>query len=142
MSLQTRSDYCYGLSVQLFAFPKPQGDAVVIGGLSNGQLHWTRVLSRRAAGMLWVSLAQLLDPQRAQTYLSQLTTLGMRERARPTITTTVVVDVTDEGKYEICGTSGQQTWSAAFGETEARAFWLVLSQALRLQLERRVSQSQ
>jgi hypothetical protein len=70
-----------------------------------------------------------------------LTTLGMREPAMPTITTSVVVDVSDAGEYEICGMSGQQTWSAAFGETEARAFWLALSQALRAQAERRVSQS-
>ncbi len=141
MSSRSRPQYCYGLSVQLFAFPKPQGDAVVIGGLSAGRLRWTRVLSQRAAGMLWVSLAQLLDPQHAQAYLSRLTTLGMREPAMPTITTSVVVDVSDAGEYEICGTSGQQTWSAVFGETEARAFWLALSQALRAQMARRVSQS-
>lgn len=121
----------YGLSAHVFAFPKPQGDAIVIGGLSGRRQRWTRVLSHRAAGMLWVALAQALEPERARTYLSELATFPMRELNKPTITTSVKVDPIDDVGYEICGTSGEQSWSAILNETEARAFWQALTRALR-----------
>lgn len=142
MSPHVRTRYEYGLSDHVFAFPKPQGNAIVIGGASASRLRWTRVLSFQAASMLWASLAQLLDPQRAQDYLSRLATLTMREPDKPTITTSVIVDITDEGGYEVYGISGQQIWSAVLSETDARALWRALSIALRAQANRRRASTQ
>lgn len=125
----------YGFSQHVFAFRKPNSTSLVIGGLSASRLRWTRVLSRRAAGCLWVYLAQMLEPTRVMPYIGLLDTSPMRESSLPTITSRVTVDALDEGGCEIVGQSGDQVWGVNMTDEHARLFWQALTLALHLHNE-------
>lgn len=123
----------YGVSQQMFAVRKPNDSSIVIGGLSVAlRQRWTRVLSRRAAGLLWVYLAQLYDPETTQQRIAGNDTQPMREPALPTITTAVMVDALDDGGCEIIGKSGERRWAFLLSAEQGRLFWAALGHTLGL----------
>ncbi len=120
----------YGLSTSLFVNRKRSGESLVVGGVSENSSRWTRVLSHRAAQMLWYQLTQLLFPEKSDVVTGLVSTTPLRSESLPTVTTHVTVDGHDGGVYDIMGWVGEQSWSARVNGMEARVLWKALDVAL------------
>ncbi len=55
----------YGLTNELFANRKGEGETIILGGIGTGSSRWARVLTRRAAHQLWYRLTWLLFPEKS-----------------------------------------------------------------------------
>lgn len=128
MSSQPKSSY--GLSNNLFVSRKAGGESIVIGGIAENAARWTRVLTQRAAQMLWFNLTQLLFPDKSDMVTAMVMTAPLRSSDLPTITTHVTVDQAKNGNFEVTGWIGSQTWMLALDAIEARRFWTALDIAL------------
>ena len=93
----------YGLSTNLFVSRKRGGESLVVGGVGEDESRWTRVLSQRAAQMLWYHLTQLLFPEKSDMVTALVSTAPLRSDSLPTITTHMTVDMRDDGGYDIAG---------------------------------------
>lgn len=120
----------YGHARNLFVTRKASGDSIVVGGVAEDSTRWTRVLSQRAAQMLWFNLTQLLYPERSDKVNALITTAPLRSADLPTITTHTTVDKGDDGAYEVTGWIGSHTWGLTLDEGEAHRFWSALDGAL------------
>jgi len=120
----------YGLSTNLFVHRKTGGESIVVGGTAQDDSKWTRVLSQRAAQMLWFYLVQLLFPEKSDMVTALVTTAPLRSSDMPTITTHLSVDKTTDGSFEITGWVGDQTWLVRLNDQETRRFWTALDIAL------------
>lgn len=127
MSLPTQD---YGYTAHLFAAQKPNSDSIVIGGFSEFRLRWTRVLTPRAAQMLWFRLAQGLYPESSSTLIARVSTAPMRSPLLPTITSQVQVDSLESGDFEVSARSGAQDWTFRLNPLEAGKFWHQLDRVL------------
>jgi hypothetical protein len=122
--------HSYGLSSNLFVSRKASGDSIVMGGTAADATRWTRVLSQRAAQMLWLHLARLLYPDKADMLTALIATAPLRDSTRPTITTHMTVDPCEDGSYEIAGWIDGQAWHTQLDVPEATRFWTALDIAL------------
>ncbi|MBZ0293970.1 MAG: hypothetical protein K8L99_15510 [Anaerolineae bacterium] len=120
----------YGLSTNLFASRKASGESLVVGGIGEDSSRWTRVLSTRAAQMLWFHLTRLLFPEKSEMVTALVSTAPLRSNTLPTITTHMVVDPVEGGGVEIIGWVGDNTWWVRLNDYEARRFWTALDLAL------------
>lgn len=120
----------YGHATNLFVTRKASGDSIVVGGIAQDSSRWARVLSQRAAQMLWFNLTQLLYPDQSDKVNALITTAPLRGADLPTITTHTTVDKTDDGSYEVTGWIGSYTWRLTLDEAEAFRFWKALDGAL------------
>jgi hypothetical protein len=120
----------YGHSTDLFVNRKRSGESLVVGGIGQDQARWTRVLSHRAAQMLWYHLTQHLFPEKCDVVTALATTAPLRNDTMPTITTHVQVEYQNNSCYDIVGWVGGETWWVRLNEPEARRFWAVLDMAL------------
>lgn len=120
----------YGLSTNLFVSRKAHGDSLVVGGIGENENRWTRVLSQRAAQMLWYHLTRQLFPEKSDMVTALVSTTPLRGDHMPTITTHMTVETRDEGGFDIVGVVGEQTWWVRLTEYEARRFWTALDIAL------------
>jgi hypothetical protein len=120
----------YGLSTNLFVHRKSGGESIVVGGTAHDDSKWTRVLSQRAAQMLWFYLTQLLFPEKSEMVTALVTTAPLRSSDLPTITTHTTVDKTEDGLFEITGWVGDQSWLVKLSDQEIRGFWTALDIAL------------
>jgi len=120
----------YGLSTNLFVSRKANGDSLVVGGIGEDESRWTRVLSQRAAQMLWYHLTRLLFPEKSDMVTALVSTSPLRAENMPTITTHVTVDQAENGGFDLMGWVGEQTWWVRLTEYEARRFWTALDIAL------------
>jgi hypothetical protein len=120
----------YGLSSNVFVAPKVNTQAVVIGGIGEDTGKWTRVISLRAAQLLWFHLTQQLFPDKAAQVTAAVHTAQARGFEMPTITTHVTVDRLDGGQLEITGWVGEQTWAARLTPIESQRLWNALDIAL------------
>jgi hypothetical protein len=123
-------DQNYGLSTDLFVNRKRTGESLVVGGVGEDESRWTRVLSQRAAQMLWHQLTQLLFPEKSEMVTALVSTTPLRSDSLPTVTTHITVDGHDNGIFDIVGWVGEHTWLAQLTEVEARRFWKALDVAL------------
>lgn len=122
--------HAYGLSKNLFVSRKASGDSIVIGGIAEDASRWTRVLSQRAAQMLWFNLTQLLYPDQSGKVNAMITTAPLRGTDLPTITTHTTVDQLDQNSYEVTGWVGNHNWTLRLEHQEALSFWSALDSAL------------
>lgn len=122
--------HSYGLSSNLFVSRKASGDSIVMGGTAEDTTRWTRVLSPRAAQMLWFHLARLLYPDKSDMITALIATAPLRDATRPTITTHMTVDLDANGSYEIAGWIDGQSWQTHLDAPEATRFWRALDFAL------------
>ncbi len=120
----------YGISMDVFITRKPQGESLVLGGVGERYGRWTRVLTLRAAQLLWFHLTGVLFPERAERVTTIAVTAPLRGDDRPTITTHLEVVRTADGFIEMIGWAGQDTWWARLPQNEARALWARLDQLL------------
>lgn len=120
----------YGLSTNLFVSRKTGGESLVVGGVAEDASRWTRVLSQRAAQMLWFNLTRLLFPEKSDMVTALVTTAPLRSENLPTITTHMTVDQREDGAFEIAGWVADQMWWVCLSEYEARRFWTALDIAL------------
>jgi hypothetical protein len=118
------------MSKELFVSRKRSGESMVVGGVSVDEARWTRVLSHRAAQMMWYQLTQLLFPEKSDIVTGLVSTTPLRSESLPTVTTHVTVDGHAGGIYDINGWVGEASWSATVNEAEARRFWKALDVAL------------
>jgi len=120
----------YGLSTNLFVSRKAESDSIVVGGIGEDTTRWTRVLSHRAAQMLWFHLTRFLFPEKSDMVTALVTTAPLRSATLPTITTHMMVDKLQSGGYEFMGMVGEQTWWVRLNDYEAHRFWTALDIAL------------
>lgn len=122
-----------GLSSDLFVSRLPKGDSLVVGGKINGkddESKWTRILSRRAAHLLWYRLTLLLFPEKAKLVTAIVATAPLRPSTGPTVTTHIEVVPTDDSYYDISGMMGNVTWWVKLSNFEARRLWAALDMTL------------
>jgi RNA polymerase subunit RPABC4/transcription elongation factor Spt4 len=123
----------YGISTELFVAPKPGGKSLVVGGVGEDKARWMRVLSSRAAQLLWFNLVQLLDPENSAVAKSAGMTAEMRDVALPSVTTHMEVEQVDgEDLYQIVGwVENHPMWRAQLSVSDAQRFLMALDGALR-----------
>lgn len=120
----------YGSSTNLFVSRKRSGESLVVGGVGEDDSRWTRVLSQRAAQMLWYHLTKLLFPEKSDMVTALVSTSPLRGDSLPTITTHMTVDRHSDGGFDIAGWVGEQTWWVHLTPYEAQRFWTALDIAL------------
>ncbi|MBL8163311.1 MAG: hypothetical protein JNJ61_15090 [Anaerolineae bacterium] len=120
----------YGYSTNLFVSRKASSDSIVMGGTAEDSSRWTRVLSQRAAQMLWFHLTRFLFPEKSDMVTALVTTAPLRASDLPTITTHINVDQIETGGFELSGWVGEQSWLVRLNEHDARQFWTALDIAL------------
>ncbi len=122
----------YGLSTGLFVTRKPGGRSLVVGGIGEGDMRWTRVLSNRAAQLLWFHLVQFLYPDRSANIKAEVMTAPIRGANLPTVTDHMEVEATEDKKgFQIIGYTGSRpVWRASLAKNDAQQFWTALDAAL------------
>jgi len=128
MSINTKR--IYGISTELYIVSKPNTDAFVIGGLVEDLSRWTRVLSTRAAHMLWFHIARLLMPEQMEQVTTVFNTTPLRSAVLPTITNHCTVERLNDAYLEITGWAGEQSWTVHVTNEEATNFWTTLDKLL------------
>lgn len=129
MNNMSKSEFEYGESTDLFVTRKSNGGSIVLGGTGEDTSKWIRILSNRAAQLLWFQVTQELHPDKAKKATTVVTTAPMREANSPTITTHTNFEKA-QNFYSIVGWIGNKTWQADLTEQEAERFWIALSRAL------------
>jgi hypothetical protein len=119
----------YGYSQEMYVLRKG-GDTFVLGGVTQDGSRWTRVLSKRAAQMLWFHMSRLLFPTEADDVTAGLPTAMMRGVSLPSITQHMVLEAGEQGGIEITGYTSAGTWSVQLVDAEVQRLWLSLDQAM------------
>lgn len=120
----------YGASKDLFVTRKVGSDGFIIGGTGVDDTKWTRVLTQRAAQLLWYQLIQYLFPEKSQMVKALAVTAPMRNASLPTVTAHLMVNKLSDTEYEIMGWAGQNVWQTSVNIIAARQFWVVLDRTL------------
>jgi hypothetical protein len=128
MSINTKR--VYGISTELYIVSKPNTDAFVVGGQAEDLSRWTRVLSTRAAFMLWFHIARLLMPEHIEQVTTVFNTTPLRSAVLPTITNHCMVEPVNKAYVEITGWAGEQSWVVHVTNEEATEFWSALDKLL------------
>lgn len=121
-----------GLCRDLFVSSRPEEQTISIGGIAFDNAQWTRVLSKRAAHLLWYRLTRALFPEKAQKVTSLVSTAPLSPLSlSPTVTSHVNVEHTEDNDYfMVSGTMGKSVWEIQFNILEARRLWTALDLAL------------
>ena len=125
----------YGHATNLFLTRRPDGDNLILGGIAADTSRWTRILSYRAAQMMWFHLTKLLYPDKADMVTALVSTAPLRSINVPNITTQATVSKTSAAEkandvYFIAGRSTSGTWEIRLSDYEAHRLWTVLDVAL------------
>ncbi len=120
----------YGLGYNLFVAPKTSTHSIVIGGMAEDTSRWTRVISRRAALLLWFYLTKHLFPEKAVRVTALVQTMPARTVELPTITHHIEVTRLPNEMLEITGRVAQQTWLLRLTASESQRLWDALDVAL------------
>jgi hypothetical protein len=120
----------YGFSSGFFVSPKSGSQSVVIGAVAENGGRWTRVLSLRAAHLLWFHFARFLFPERAENFTAGIMTAISRADEQPSITDHLVVHAVTHDIYEIIGSVSGQSWVFQVHNQDAHHLWSVLDVAL------------
>lgn len=124
----------YGTTLDWFVVQKHSaaGAVLAIGGTTRSADRWIRLLSRRAAIVLWLRLTEILYPDHFKSMNAQLGTLPIRDSALPTVTNQVILEMPQAGVFELTGSAGGHAWTAQFDDVEAQRLWSALNSALSL----------
>jgi hypothetical protein len=128
--MASEPSHAYGLATNLFVSRKASSDSIIVGGVAEDASRFARVLSQRAAQMLWFYLTRHLFPDKSDMVTALVSTAPLRGTNLPTITTHVVVDKLEDGGFEVLGWAGEQSWGWQMNEYEAHRFWTSLDIAL------------
>src|SRR5712691_4421648 len=121
----------YGLTNELFANRKGEGETIILGGIGTGSSRWARVLSRRAAHQLWYRLTWLLFPEKSTQVTGMAQTAPLHPPNQTSLTTHFeIVRNTDSHTYDIMGWIGDDTWWFRVDDHNARHLWIALDKAL------------
>lgn len=120
----------YGFSRETYVLRKGGGDTFIIGGVCADGTRWTRVLSKRAAQMLWFHLARFLFPADADDVTAGLPTAMLRGVNLPSITQHILLEPTDRGSIEITGYTSAGAWTAQLVDQEVQRLWISLDQVM------------
>jgi len=120
----------YGRTVSPFACLKPNSESVLLGGIGDDGERWTRVITSRAARLLWYHLGAMLDPERFAEHVIGLGTVPIRSAGLPNITSDFHIDPIDSGGCEVLGRGSGSEWSARFESEGARQLWAALDDIL------------
>ncbi len=120
----------YGRTVSPFACLKPNSESVLLGGIGDDGERWTRVITSRAARLLWYHIGSMLDPERFAQHIIGLGTVPIRSAGLPNITSDFHIDFTDSGGCEVLGRGSGSDWSALFEPESVRQLWTALDDLL------------
>ncbi len=121
--MPTQFQRAYGLTFNFFAFRKPNSESVIIGGDGENSARWTRVLTGRAAKILWYQLGLTLFPARFETISPKFHTVPYRSSSQPSITSELQLEKLPSGFIEITGSNGELHWCAQFDVTHGERLW-------------------
>lgn len=121
----------YGMSYNLFVAPKTSTQSLVIGGVAEDTSRWTRVVSKRAALVLWYYLTVQLFPEKATRVTALVQTMPARTVELPTITQHIDVSRLASGMFEIAGRVAEHSWTLRLTLNEAQRLWDGLDIALQ-----------
>lgn len=119
----------------VFVSSRPDGQALVVGGVS-GQIgttekEWSRMLSKRAAHLLWFRLTMLLFPEKAGMVTAMVPTAPLDATVlNPTVTTHIKVERLVDNRYLVDGIMGKVHWGVILDSLETRRLWTALDLAL------------
>jgi hypothetical protein len=128
--MSNQMTHSYGLSSNFFVSRKVSGDSIIVGGTAQDASRWTRVLTQRAAQMLWFHLVQYLFPEKSEMVSAMVSTAPLRSSDMPTITTHVTVEKLETGSYEVIGWVGNLSWLVQIAAPDAQKLWTALDIAL------------
>lgn len=114
------SSRIYGNSSELYFIQKPMSDAFLLGGIAEDSSRWTRVLSQRAAQLLWLHLMRVFDIEHLGRGITGFGTAPLRSTALPTITNHFNIHRLSATEFEIIGWVGDCNWIIYVSESEAR----------------------
>lgn len=133
MSTQFKRNY--GLLHHVFVSQKPNSNSVVIGANDPSGGLWTRVLSVRAAHILWYALGVDLFPEKFENISANLPTFMFRSVSAPSITMDLSIERLnakgeDQGDVEISGRNAAIDWSIQLKNRDALHLWEALNALL------------
>lgn len=126
MSTQLKRNY--GLLTHVFVSCKPNSHSVIMGAKSQEDGVWTRVLSIRAAHILWYELGSELYPEKFENIATNLATFMFRSINAPSITMDLSVERLQpkdqtQGEFEISGRNAAITWTIQLNILDALHLW-------------------
>ncbi len=121
------NERAYGYTTNWFVMNRlgAHGGSIVVGGIDMRGERWTRLLSHRAAHMLWFQLTLLLFPERVE-WLAPMDTLPIRDSKLPTITNQFIVERLEGGVIEVTGIANGSRWTAKLLEADSLGLWAAL----------------
>jgi hypothetical protein len=121
------NERAYGYTTNWFVMDRlgAGGGSIIIGGIDVRGERWTRVISHRAAHMLWFRLTLLLFPERVE-WLTPMDTLPIRDSKLPTITNQFIVERLEGGVIEVTGIANGSRWTAKLLASDSMALWSAL----------------
>lgn len=127
----SRAKYSYGLTQDVFASRKSNGDTVIVGGVGLETNRWARVLTRRAAHQLWFELTRILFPEKSAKVTSIVETAPLRSIDLPAVTTHLEIrQNADAHSFDIMGWVNEDIWWFCVDDHNARHLWAALDNAL------------
>jgi hypothetical protein len=126
----SRAKQAYGLTSEIFASRRDEGETIIVGGVGAESNRWTRVLTRRAAHHLWFQLTRLLFPEKSPQVTGMAQTAPL-SAAPPAVTTHFEVWLNpDTHRYDILGWVNEDSWWFCVDEPNAHRLWAALDLAL------------
>jgi len=120
----------HGFSTGLFVSRKDSEQTLVVGGVGEGDRHWSHVMTQRAAQILWFKLTRLLYPDKADVVTGLAATAPLHAPPTSSVTTHVEVVRSAQAQYTLVGWVQRDTWKVLLTEEEARHLWAALDVAL------------
>ncbi len=126
----SRATRVYGLTSDLLANRRNNGDTIVVSGVGTECERWAQVLTQRAAQELWVELTRLLFPEKSPQVLGLVQTVPLSPPAPAVTTRFEVLRNPDTHLYEILGWVDNEAWWFRVDEQNAHRLWAALDLAL------------
>ncbi len=119
----------YGRSIDVSVARKTDTDALVLSGVSSNTAadQWARLVTRRAAHLLWYRLTWALFPGKSAKVTGLAATAPLITAMPPTVTTHIeIVRIETEQAFNVAGLSGSDHWQFQIDDKTARQLWATL----------------
>lgn len=121
----------FGMTRNIFAVSNRNGETIIVGGLDHQSRRWSRLLTRRAAHMMWFHLTTLLFPSKCSQVISMAQTAPLGPVQMHRLTTFLsLTRRADTHLIEIFGQVGEDTWSCFLDDLNAQRLWASLDAML------------
>ncbi len=126
----SRAKHVYGLTNEILADRRGNGDAIIVSGVSSDCVQWAQVLTPRAAQQLWGQLTRLLFPEKSPQVFGLVKTAPLSSPVPSATTRFEVLWNAETRLYDILGWVDSETWWFRVNEQNAHRLWAALDLAL------------